>query len=435
VLALGAALGRDARLDEVGFVALGGAEASAAGAGRALGWSVSACGCKLAVDVAALGELYRGARAVLGRARGGGRADEADGASKVALLLNADYESLWNRRKELVATGAAAGDADTLAREAWFTGLVLSKHFKSAPTWAHRAWLLRRRLERCEGDTVAAARLIAAERDVCERVAAAYPRCYNAWSHRATLCAHMDAAALVDELGAMRRWVRWHVSDFSAMAQAQLTLRRLAQLEDEDTASHRLAGELHFYQALAATYPGHDALWRHLQSLLHALVAALSAPGLRAAARTAAWAATRLWDPRERGRRDALLIATTGLDLEAVARDPRTGLVMSAQVCDGGPLALLPRALSDALCLAVACALEEGCARPAMQQRGALGLLLFAGRAVLLHLDALPGRFAQTLGRLRFAQPGPAPPRDRWALTCDEWRAAVDDMLNALTAL
>ena len=192
---------------------------------------------------------------------------DADGArdkcTRVLLLIGADSNSLWNRRKEALDARLAPlrrggrlhrrrrrhpsspSSSGTTARfhpakvrdpfikllsaELAFGALVLTKHPKSAETWAHRGWVLRQLLADLTdwtappssssssrtlpssasvtaATTAAAAaaaqtlehyEALARELDVCQAAAERYPRCYYAWVHRLQVCVCVCVSARV----------------------------------------------------------------------------------------------------------------------------------------------------------------------------------------------------------------------------------------------
>eukprot|EP00750_Incisomonas_marina_P002722 INCI12579.1.p1 GENE.INCI12579.1~~INCI12579.1.p1 ORF type:complete len:290 (-),score=61.95 INCI12579.1:911-1780(-) len=141
-------------------------------------WAVPAL-CKLAMKT--FSELLASENA----ARGSGCS--ADTCSKVVLLIAADHNSVWNKRKSwlqqkldalrsaagfrrrrrqrsrLHRSAASKGSADgrscgdellhLIRLELAFNALVLTKHPKSAATWSHRGWLLRQVVDDLRGSS------------------------------------------------------------------------------------------------------------------------------------------------------------------------------------------------------------------------------------------------------------------------------------------
>ncbi|XP_033947744.1 protein prenyltransferase alpha subunit repeat-containing protein 1 [Pseudochaenichthys georgianus] len=168
------------------------------------------------------------------------------------LLLNPDFTTAWNVRKELLQCGVLNPEKDLYLGQ-----LALTKFPKSPETWIHRRWVLQQILGQCsaadrskkrqqgdaeQGDTERGdaersqqlsehlARTLHQEMKVCSDAACRYPSNYNAWSHRIWVLQHMgqgNVKVLHDELSSMRLWVSMHVSDHSGFHYRQFLLKAL----------------------------------------------------------------------------------------------------------------------------------------------------------------------------------------------------------------
>ncbi|KAI4820473.1 hypothetical protein KUCAC02_028450, partial [Chaenocephalus aceratus] len=183
------------------------------------------------------------------------------------LLLNPDFTTAWNVRKELLQCGVLNPEKDLYLGQ-----LALTKFPKSPETWIHRRWVLQQILGQCsaadrskkrqqgdaeQGDAVRGdagrgddergdtergdaersqqlsehlARTLHQEMKVCSDAACRYPSNYNAWSHRIWVLQHMgqgNVKVLHDELSSMRLWVSMHVSDHSGFHYRQFLLKAL----------------------------------------------------------------------------------------------------------------------------------------------------------------------------------------------------------------
>ncbi|KAJ4942082.1 hypothetical protein JOQ06_011952 [Pogonophryne albipinna] len=173
------------------------------------------------------------------------------------LLLNPDFTTAWNVRKELLQCGVLNPEKDLYLGQ-----LALTKFPKSPETWIHRRWVLQQILGQCSavdrskkrqqgdaergdaerGDTERGdaersqqlsehlARTLHQEMKVCSDAACRYPSNYNAWSHRIWVLQHMgqgNVKVLHDELSSMRLWVSMHVSDHSGFHYRQFLLKAL----------------------------------------------------------------------------------------------------------------------------------------------------------------------------------------------------------------
>ncbi|KAM6954510.1 protein prenyltransferase alpha subunit repeat-containing protein 1 [Aplochiton taeniatus] len=163
------------------------------------------------------------------------------------LLLNPDFTTAWNVRKELLQSGALTPEKDL-----YLGKLALTKFPKSPETWIHRRWVLQQVLRECslqgpdrkelgEADERAAGwarhrdrlrRVLHDEMKVCTDAAARYPSNYNAWSHRIWVLQNMtqgDLKVLHDERSSLRHWVSMHVSDHSGFHYRQFLLKTLVR--------------------------------------------------------------------------------------------------------------------------------------------------------------------------------------------------------------
>ncbi|KAM4607285.1 protein prenyltransferase alpha subunit repeat-containing protein 1 isoform 2-T2 [Polymixia lowei] len=166
------------------------------------------------------------------------------------LLLNPDFTTAWNVRKELQQCGVLNPEKDL-----YLGKLALTKFPKSPETWIHRRWVLLQVLQECSGQggyrkeqgeahqSVAVAvaersqslcehltRTLHQEMKVCSDAACRYPSNYNAWSHRIWVLQHMamgNVKVLHDELSSMRLWVSMHVSDHSGFHYRQFLIKEL----------------------------------------------------------------------------------------------------------------------------------------------------------------------------------------------------------------
>ncbi|KAG8011604.1 Protein prenyltransferase alpha subunit repeat-containing protein 1 [Nibea albiflora] len=165
------------------------------------------------------------------------------------LLLNPDFTTAWNVRKELLQCGVLNPEKDL-----YLGKLALTKFPKSPETWIHRRWVLQQILrqghsrkqeqeqeqEQEQGEAEHGerslqlsdhlARMLHQEMKVCCDAACRYPSNYNAWSHRIWVLQHMamgNIKVFHDELSSMRLWVSMHVSDHSGFHYRQFLLKEL----------------------------------------------------------------------------------------------------------------------------------------------------------------------------------------------------------------
>ncbi|XP_068279823.1 protein prenyltransferase alpha subunit repeat-containing protein 1 [Nyctibius grandis] len=240
--------------------------------------------------------------------------DELIDITCTLLLLNPDFTTAWNVRKELILSGTL-----NPLKDLHLGKLALTKFPKSPETWIHRRWVLQQLIQEnslpslvTKGNLGAAPverihRLVQEEMNVCSEAAGRYPSNYNAWSHRIWVLQHLGkltVKVLLDELSSTKYWVSMHVSDHSGFHYRQFLLKSLIgrtvtdsniliqnqmvneqnpSLQKEESAGaeaaceeeqsvdlpHRLEEELELCTELIDTYPGHETLWCHRRRVFY----------------------------------------------------------------------------------------------------------------------------------------------------------------------
>ncbi|KAM6304205.1 protein prenyltransferase alpha subunit repeat-containing protein 1 [Podargus strigoides] len=241
--------------------------------------------------------------------------DELTDVTCTLLLLNPDFTTAWNVRKELILSGTL-----NPLKDLHLGKLALTKFPKSPETWIHRRWVLQQLIQEnslpslvTKGNLGAAPvermhRLVQEEMNVCSEAAGRYPSNYNAWSHRIWVLQHLgklSVKVLLDELSSTKYWVSMHVSDHSGFHYRQFLLKSLIgrtvtdsnvlvqnqmvneqkpslQKEEESAGAEaacaeeqsvdlprRLEEELELCTELIDTYPGHETLWCHRRRVFY----------------------------------------------------------------------------------------------------------------------------------------------------------------------
>ncbi|NWW12917.1 PTAR1 protein, partial [Oreocharis arfaki] len=241
--------------------------------------------------------------------------DELIDITCTLLLLNPDFTTAWNVRKELILSGTL-----NPLKDLHLGKLALTKFPKSPETWIHRRWVLQQLIQEnslpslaTKGNLGAAPverihRLVQEEMNVCSEAAGRYPSNYNAWSHRIWVLQHLaklTVKVLLDELSSTKYWVSMHVSDHSGFHYRQFLLNSLIrrtvtdnnilvqnQLVNEQNPSlqkgeegagteaacaeeqsvdlpHCLDEEMELCTELIDSYPGHETLWCHSDETLN----------------------------------------------------------------------------------------------------------------------------------------------------------------------
>ncbi|KAM9213126.1 protein prenyltransferase alpha subunit repeat-containing protein 1 [Leptosomus discolor] len=241
--------------------------------------------------------------------------DELIDITCTLLLLNPDFTTAWNVRKELILSGTL-----NPLKDLHLGKLALTKFPKSPETWIHRRWVLQHLIQEnslpgvvTKGNLGAAPverihGLVQEEMNVCSEAAGRYPSNYNAWSHRIWVLQHLGkltVKVLLDELSATKYWVSMHVSDHSGFHYRQFLLKSLIgrtvtdnnvlvqnqtvneqnpslQKEEESAGAEAacaeeqsvdlpccLEEELELCTELISAYPGHETLWCHRRRVFY----------------------------------------------------------------------------------------------------------------------------------------------------------------------
>ncbi|XP_050184959.1 protein prenyltransferase alpha subunit repeat-containing protein 1 isoform X1 [Myiozetetes cayanensis] len=236
--------------------------------------------------------------------------DELIDITCTLLLLNPDFTTAWNVRKELILSGTL-----NPLKDLHLGKLALTKFPKSPETWIHRRWVLQQLMQEnsvpslaTKGNLGAAPverihRLVQEEMNVCSEAAGRYPSNYNAWSHRIWVLQHLaklTVKVLLDELSSTKYWVSMHVSDHSGFHYRQFLLNSLIgrtvtdsnvlvneqspnlQKEEECAGTEaacaeeqsvdlprRLEEEMELCTELIDNYPGHETLWCHRRCVFY----------------------------------------------------------------------------------------------------------------------------------------------------------------------
>lgn len=121
-------------------------------------------------------------------------------AASAMLLASSDYSSAWNTRKRCLLP-------DQVTDELRFNWLILTRSPKSAETWSHRSWVLRK-----FGFTSPCAQN---ELELAWIAASRAPNNYYAGVHRLRVVGKAPSECLLTELERSRKWLKTHVSDSS----------------------------------------------------------------------------------------------------------------------------------------------------------------------------------------------------------------------------
>ncbi|VVD02707.1 unnamed protein product [Leptidea sinapis] len=152
----------------------------------------------------------------------------------VALLINPELTSFWNKRRMLLQQSYL-----NIMSELIFSGLVLSRKPKCNDAFAYRRWLIGILFKEGVADNFLE-NIINEELRVCELAADKSPNNYHCWSHRSWLFdllrsedKHNNHNTLfIKEYCFSEKWTSRHVSDFSCFHYRQFCIKNLAYIND-----------------------------------------------------------------------------------------------------------------------------------------------------------------------------------------------------------
>ncbi|KAH7883194.1 hypothetical protein F5I97DRAFT_196669 [Phlebopus sp. FC_14] len=211
-------------------------------------------------------------------------------SSSVLILANPSHQTALNTRKQLVRE-----EKIDPCRELQFIASLLPSHHcaKHAELWYHRRWLLsiahtprqvaiQSNTEIVSSDTLLdiAPDSLRPELDLTARACELYPRNYFAWTHRLICTRSLLRIAttfpeerdkiismLRCEIAEIKRWIEYHVSDYSAVHYITTLVQCLHQANHSflrDTIKD--AGLFGHASSLVRAYPDHESLWMYART-------------------------------------------------------------------------------------------------------------------------------------------------------------------------
>ncbi|XP_046861277.1 protein prenyltransferase alpha subunit repeat-containing protein 1-B-like [Xenia sp. Carnegie-2017] len=185
--------------------------------------------------------------------------------SRVCLLLHSEDYTVWNIRKLYVSIQATE---ELWRNELAFTELVLTKQPRSAETFTHRRWLLKRgHLQWKYLKTVD----IQKEFELTLACAERYPCNYVSWDHRCWLSGYFvqgDVTWLETELISTKDWLWRHVSDNCVYHYRQHVLKLLLESCSKMKVLYHLREEWTLTLEVSTYYPFYETLWYHRRFLI-----------------------------------------------------------------------------------------------------------------------------------------------------------------------
>lgn len=230
--------------------------------------------------------------------------------TRFLLLINPDYTTAWNIRKELLQTNFL-----NPRQELKFSELLLTRKPKSPDNFNHRQWIIRS-LKTINSE------VIVNELRVSLDAASRYQRNYYAWSHRMWMIKNYASANLdiiQSDLLVTEHWLEGHISDYSCFHYRQFIFNLFSSIstttflkpcgsqdsnddgsmviDSENNASNDgalemdgddhsdnkedfykmlLQKELQLINGLFQLYPDQESLFQHRKYLLYSLVKVFS---------------------------------------------------------------------------------------------------------------------------------------------------------------
>lgn len=170
---------------------------------------------------------------------------EAEKASKILLMINADHYTAWNQRKQLLVNGDIV-----FPEELRFVSVLLTKHPKSGELWAHRRWVL------SQMNTFDPSEEIRISQKAAER----YSKNYSAWTHRLWILKRLEHLLIPKEWSDALVFAQLNVSQFCAWHYIQQIWLRMDEINKGDSALVELDDT---NRELLLRLSGHESLWVH----------------------------------------------------------------------------------------------------------------------------------------------------------------------------
>lgn len=187
-------------------------------------------------------------------------------ATRIFLMLNPEFMSVWNKRKDFIQEGSLTTEEDLL-----FMDLVLTKFPKSSATFSHRKYVLQTKLSlNMTPNKDAIKSKVLHELEICGHASERYANNYYSWSHRSwcLMTFEMDSLSLlVSEIYHMEQYCKMHVSDYSGFHYFEFLLNRLWQLSDVKTFLDIFKKAVEKLDLLMNFFEGHESLWCHRRTL------------------------------------------------------------------------------------------------------------------------------------------------------------------------
>lgn len=185
--------------------------------------------------------------------------------TQILLMLNPEYATAWNSRKTWITN-----DCLSPHEEIHIMDIIQRKFPKSPETFAHRKWVVSRLLLI---DDSKSRKIIQHELEICYVTAEKYANNYSSWSHRIwvtqkVLRSHDFIDHVTPELEQTKKFVSYHISDYSAQHYKQFLLKCFSTAIPQAQFIELLTCELKESKNLITSFPDHESLWQHRQGII-----------------------------------------------------------------------------------------------------------------------------------------------------------------------
>ena len=196
--------------------------------------------------------------------------------TRVLIMVNPEYLSAWNFRKDMVKRKII----DPL-EELSFTELILRKKPKSSEAFAHRRFLLTSILSSDDKTTEIASHetklaIIDQEFKVCTETADKYYRNYYSWGHRLWLLQEVcqnDPEVIKQELVFTLSWIPTHVSEYSAFNYRQVLLTKMfLLLPSHEDRVNVIQSDCNWIEDMFTRFSGRESLFLYRRFLLQCVI-------------------------------------------------------------------------------------------------------------------------------------------------------------------
>lgn len=208
--------------------------------------------------------LYCNSKLIQSSKTTNGGNETIDDLSKVLVLLNPDFTTAWNRRKQLLLINKQLDPFNEL----YLSRLILKRKPKSPESITYRQLII----EKCLMKQLSSDSLIELFKDeltIALEIASSYRCNYYSWTYRSWLFDQIISILpskkefFTQELDRIHNWIESNISDASGYSYLQQLRLKELKIHSQVTTSEVIEQEIQFTNSLLQIYPTQEALILH----------------------------------------------------------------------------------------------------------------------------------------------------------------------------